>query len=298
MRLKLSLIKIVATYYLFILFLAALLGLAVGQLVTFLVIAFTLATAIFFLAYFFTAALVLRLCHAHPATAKRYPYLFSVTKKLAEAAKIRTPKLYLLDNNATNALVVGRKKRSFLLVTTGLLEKLSKVEIEAVIAYELSQIKHYLTELSLVITLIGFNPFLADLFINGFWFGPKNREEGGLGGGLGLFIIIGSFLSLFNWFFFYLLRWVLPSNYMQSCDEQAVYLTKSKQGLTSALIKVYQDKKALDPFNQAFTPLYFGRPRRKTVTGKVVTVNIIHPLLAKRLQAVRKLSLMPAKKAA
>jgi heat shock protein HtpX len=272
--------------------------LAARQLTSFLVAAFALATVLLLLAYFFTASLVIKVCQAHPAAAGRYPFLFSVTKKLAAAAKVKTPKIYLLDNNAANALVVGQKRRPFLLVTTGLLEKLSNVELEAVVAYELSQIKHYLTELSLAVILIGFNLFLADLFLKGFWFGPRNKEEGGLGGGLGLFVVIGFFLSLFNWFFLRLLRWALTPNYIYLSDAHAVYLTKNKQGLAAALIKVYQDKKALDPFNQAFTHLFFGCPKQKTVTGKIVTVNTIHPPLVRRLQAIKKLPLIPAKKAA
>lgn len=298
MPIKFSFVKIVAIYYLFALFLAALLGLVARQLGAFLVAVFILATGLFFLAYFFTAALVFKICQAHPAPAQRYPYLFSITKRLAEAAEVKTPKIYLLDNNAANALVVRRKKRPFLLVTTGLLEKLSKAEIEAVIAYELIQIKHYLTELSLAVILIGFNLLLTDLFLKGFWFGPRNREDGGLGGGVGLFAVVGFFLSFFNWFFLPLLRWALPLNYIQFSDAQAVYLTKNKQSLTAAVIKVYRDKNALDPFNQAFTHLFFGRPRRKTITGKNVPVNIIHPPLVKRLQVVQKLPLPPAKKAA
>jgi len=132
---------------------AALLGAGVVGLIVALVV----AAAASLVAYWKSDAVALALVHARPADPEQYPRLHNVIEGLCVAAGLPKPRLYVIDDPAPNAFAIGRNPRhAAIAVTTGLLDKLSRIELEAVLAHELSHVKSYDTLVSTVaVTLVG-----------------------------------------------------------------------------------------------------------------------------------------------
>lgn len=292
------LLRVLAAYILLITFVAFLFGLLVDRLATMMAAFYIVGAIMVVVAYFFTEPLVIKVCQAHPASPKRFPFLFHLIEGLAIMAGIPRPKVYLLDDNAANSLVIGRSThQSHLLVSTGLLEKLNREELEAVLAYQVAIIKSYLRPLTLTVFLLALPPLLADLLLRAFWWGPKNRDGAGLGAGLGLLFVVGVLLSLFSPLFLNLIKWTLSPTYILHSDSDAVVLTRNKTGLTSGLKKIAAEKKPLSVANKALAHLFIVPPKQKTVTGKVKELPSVYPL-RKRLKAVKEIKLPGVEKAA
>jgi heat shock protein HtpX len=132
---------------------AALLGAGIVGLV----VALAIAAVLSLVAYWKSDAVALALVHARRADPEQYPRLHNVVEGLCVAAGLPKPRLYIVDDAAPNALAIGRNPRhAGIVVTTGLLDKLSRIELEGVLAHELSHVKSYDTLVSTVaVTLVG-----------------------------------------------------------------------------------------------------------------------------------------------
>jgi heat shock protein HtpX len=109
-----------------------------------LVLALLVAMGMAAVGYFQSDRIVLGISRAKPVTKEEYPYLYNVVEGLAIAAGIPAPKCYVIDDTAPNAFATGRKPETAVIcVTTGLLQKLNRVELEGVVAHEMSHIKNY-----------------------------------------------------------------------------------------------------------------------------------------------------------
>jgi heat shock protein HtpX len=118
--------------------------LLVGLGVLGLLIALIVAGVAAFVAYWKSDAVALRMSHARPADADQYPRLHNVVEGLCIAAGLPKPRVYVIDDPAPNALAAGRSPRhGAIAVTTGLLDKMNRIELEAVLAHELNHIKNY-----------------------------------------------------------------------------------------------------------------------------------------------------------
>src|SRR3989338_7661836 len=123
-----------------------------------LYIAVIIAVATNFYAYLFSDRLVLSLNRARPATREEFFDLYTVTENLAITAGFGKPKLYVIDDPTTNAFATGRDEHhAVVCATTGLLAVLSRVELEGVIAHELSHIKNRdILLMTIAVVLAGF----------------------------------------------------------------------------------------------------------------------------------------------
>src|SRR5687767_15327371 len=122
--------------------------------------------------------------------------LHNIVEGLCIAAGLPKPRVYVIDDAAPNAFATGRDPRhAAIAVTTGLLAKLDRVELEGVLAHELSHIKNYdILVSTLAVTLVGVLTLLADFSLRFLWWGgPRHRNDrsSGDGGAAGLVAIIG-----------------------------------------------------------------------------------------------------------
>ena len=136
-------------------------------------------------------------------TKDEYPYLYNVVEGLAIAAGIPTPKCYVIDDTAPNAFAAGRKPETAVIcVTTGILEKLNRVELEGVIAHEMSHIKNYDVRLqTLVVVMAGIVALLSDWMLRSFlWGGGRRRGRGRSGEGAagGILVLVGLALAVLS----------------------------------------------------------------------------------------------------
>ena len=89
------------------------------------------------------------------------------------------PRLYIIDDDAPNAFSTGRNpKHAAVAVTTGLLAKMNRVELEGVLAHELSHIRNYdILVMTLAVTMVGMIALLSDFFLRWMWFGGRRRDN-------------------------------------------------------------------------------------------------------------------------
>ena len=132
--------------------------LLLGYGVVGLVIALVVAGVGAFAAYWTSDAVALRMSHARPADAEQYARLHNIVEGLCVAAGLPKPSIYVIDDPAPNAFAAGRNPRhAAVAVTTGLLDTMSRIELEGVLAHELSHVKNYDVLVStLAVTLVGF----------------------------------------------------------------------------------------------------------------------------------------------
>jgi heat shock protein HtpX len=129
----------------------------VGLGIVGVVIALVLAAAGALVAFWASDAVALRISHARPADPDQYPRLHNIIEGLCIAAGVPKPGVYVIDDPAPNAFATGRGPRhASIAVTTGLLDKMSRIELEAVLAHELNHVKNYdVLPSTLAVALVG-----------------------------------------------------------------------------------------------------------------------------------------------
>src|ERR1017187_9482996 len=216
-----------------------LLGFGVAGVIGALVIAGLLA----FISYYNSDKVALAAAHARPADGPDYQRFHNLVQGLCIAAGLPKPRLYVIDDPAPNAFATGRNpKHAALAVTTGLLQEMNRVELEGVIAHELSHIKNYdILASTIAVTAVGAIVLLADLGLR-FWIFGGDRDEGG-GGGLGIILAIASIaLLIIAPIAAQLMQLSMSRKRELLADATGVQLTRYPPGLASALKKLESDQ--------------------------------------------------------
>src|SRR5689334_9224551 len=144
------------------------------------IIAFVVALALAWSSYYNSDKIAIAASRARPADETEYRRYHNLVEGLCIAAGLPKPRLYVVDDPAPNAFATGRNpEHSAIAVTTGLLEKMNRVELEGVLAHELSHIKNYDILIStLAVTMVGMVALMSDLFLRfAFWGGMNDRED-------------------------------------------------------------------------------------------------------------------------
>ncbi|MGA0064857.1 MAG: M48 family metalloprotease, partial [Ilumatobacteraceae bacterium] len=166
-------------------FFVVLVGMAIGALVgngtTGTIVAVAIAAVSAFVGYWKSDAIALRVSRAVPADPEQYKRLHNLVEGLCIASGLPKPRVYVIDDPAPNAFATGRNPRNAAIaVTTGLLEKLNRVELEGVVAHELAHIKNYdILVSTLAVTLVGAVAILTDLGIRLMWWNGGRLSRGG-----------------------------------------------------------------------------------------------------------------------
>ena len=129
--------------------------------------------------YFGGDSLVLSISGAKEVTAKDAPQLVNVVQEMALAANVPMPRVYLIDDTAPNAFATGRDpEHASVAITTGLLQKLDREELQGVMAHELSHVRNFDIRFSLMVgVLVGSIALLADFFLRFTFWGGGNRRS-------------------------------------------------------------------------------------------------------------------------
>ena len=141
-----------------------------------MIIAFVMAAGMNFYAYYYSDQQVLKHYNAHPVNRSTAPGLYRIVDGLTARAGLPMPALYILPDDQPNAFATGRDyHHAAVAVTEGLLNLLSDEEVEAVIAHELSHIKHYDMLIGTVAaTIAGAISMLANF---GMFFGGSSDDD-------------------------------------------------------------------------------------------------------------------------
>jgi heat shock protein HtpX len=261
-----------------------------------LVIALLVAGGGAFAAYWKSDAVALRMSRAQPADPTEYARLHNLVEGLCIASGLPKPRLYVIDDPAPNAFATGRNPRhAAVAVTTGLLERMNRVELEAVIAHELSHVKNYdILVSTLAVTLVGVVVLLSAFAVRFMWFGGGSGRRSDRDGGAGAFIAIFGFLLLILAPVFARVMQAAVSRRREGlADLTGVSITRYPPGLISALEKLREDQTVVTSASRATAHLWIESPLARTnEEGRMAWLNRLfdtHPPLDDRIAALREL---------
>ena len=237
----------------------------------------------------------LGVARAQPVTHDIHPQLFNVTEEMKIAAGLPVmPRLYIMNEFAPNAFATGvKKKNSSIVVTSGLLARLNRDELQGVVAHEMAHIINRDVQfVGLAGVLLGSITLISHLFLRGMYFSSfssKRFSSSSSSGGnqlqaiLMLVSIVFAILSplLARIFYFALSR---KREYL--ADATAVRLTRYPEGLASALEKIVNSKKDLDAANSIMAPMYIANPVKKKGT-RLSNLTSTHPPVDERIKILR-----------
>lgn len=243
--------------------------------------------------YYYSDKIVLAISKARPVTREEFPYLYHTVEGLAIAAGIPTPRCYVIDDAAPNAFATGRNpKNSVICVTTGLLQKMNRLELEGVIAHEISHIKNYDVLLQTVaVVMVGVVALLSDWMLRSFWWGGGRRRsrERSSGNAGAILLLVGIVLAILSPLIAQLIQLAISRRREFLADASGAMLTRYPAGLASALRKIAADPEPLEVANKATAHLYIVNPL-KNVGGRVNKLFSTHPPIEERIAALEKMS--------
>jgi heat shock protein HtpX len=246
---------------------AALIGLAAGYLAGFgwwgFVAAVAIAAGMAFLSYWKADSIALAVSRAKPADAQEYRRLYNLVEGLCIASGLPQPRIYVVDDPAPNAFATGRNpQHAAIAVTTGLLEKLNRVELEGVIAHELSHIKNYdILVSTLAVTLVGAVAIVTDMAIRMMWWnGGRSRREGDRGDSGNPLAIVGFLLLIIAPIVAKAMQATISRRRETLADISACQLTRYPPGLISALEKLRDDVTVTHSATTATAHMWIEQP--------------------------------------
>jgi len=277
--------------FLFIVFVTTILfvyGRASGYGLSYAGIGLIISGLMGFASYYYSDKMIVGMSGAKQIAKKDNPQLFRIVENLCIGAGIPMPKIYIINDTATNAFATGRDpKHSIVCVTTGILEKLNKAELEGVIAHELSHIQNFdIRVMSIVVILVGLVALLADFFMRSLWYGGGRKDRGN--NAQSIFLFIGIILAVLSPIIATLIQLAVSRKREFLADASGALLTRYPEGLASALGKIAKDKEPLEAANNATAHLYISNPFKSKTSGHWFT-NLFntHPPIAERIKILR-----------
>lgn len=242
--------------------------------------------------YWFSDKLVLAMSSAKPIQKSDAPELYRIVENLTITAGLPMPKLYIMEDVQPNAFATGRNaKHAVVAVTTGLLNRLERVELEGVIAHELSHIgnKDMLVS-TVVIVLVGFVAVITDFFFRAAFYGGLGgrNDERGAGQARVVMMVIALVFMVIAPLTAQLIRFAISRKREFLADVSGALLTRFPEGLARALEKISADPHQLKQANDATAHLYIANPfRGKEKTSWLHKLFMTHPPVEERVRALR-----------
>jgi heat shock protein HtpX len=233
--------------------------------------------------------MVLAISRAKPAEKSQHPHLYNSVEGLAIAAGIPTPALYIIEDSAPNAFATGRNpEHAAIAVTTGLLDKLNRAELEGVIGHEMSHIADYDTLLmTITVILVGSVALVSDWMLRSFiWGGGRRRRVAGGGQAGAIIMIVAIVLAILSPLIAQLIRLAISRKREFLADANGARLTRYPEGLASALEKISRDTEPLEVANKATAHLYIENPLKEH-KGGMNNLFATHPPVEQRIAALR-----------
>lgn len=238
-----------------------------------------------FVGYYFSDSIILFASGAKEITRGNAKDIYNLVENLCITAGLPVPKIYVINDPAMNAFATGRDpEHASIAMTTGIVEKLEKTELEGVIAHELSHIKNYDIRLStMIVVFVGIITLLADWFWRLGLFGGSRRDRSSGGQLGGILAIVGLVLLILSPIFTKLIQLAISRKREFLADASGALLTRYPQGLARALNKISQDPNKMIRLNKATAHMYFANPfRNKSVSTLFAT----HPPVEERIKAL------------
>jgi heat shock protein HtpX len=232
--------------------------------------------------------MVLAASRAREITHEDAPVLFNVVEEMSIAAGLPMPKVYIIEDSAPNAFATGRDpEHASVAVTSGLLRKLNRDELQGVVAHEMSHVGNYDIRYAMLVgILVGTTVLISDFFLRGLWFGGGSRRSEGGGYVQLVMIVVAILLAILAPLFARLLQLSISRQREYLADATAVRLTRNPAGLADALRKISGDNEVLEAANRATAHLYIANPIKK-FEKRSKGLFSTHPPIEERIQILR-----------
>ena len=266
------------------------LGLMYGNSYFGIGLAVVIGTLYFLFSWYGGANAILTMVHAKEATKPEHAYLINTVEGLAIAAGLpKPPKVYVIEDSALNAFATGRdQQHASVTVTTGLLQKMNRLELEGVLAHEISHIKNYdIRVMMLAAVMVGLTVLLSDFILRSFWTGAHGqRREDNNQLGL-LLVVVGLVLAILAPVIGELIKLSISRKREYLADADGALLTRYPKGLADALRKIKGDPDPLvDYANKATAHLFISSPFRKGAWSSAFST---HPPIDERIKKLEKM---------
>lgn len=241
--------------------------------------------------YYFSDKIVLTMSGAKPADKRAYFDFYTSAENMAIAAGVPTPKLYVIEDAAPNAFATGRDpKHAVIAATTGLLAKLNRSEVEAVIAHEMSHVKNYdILLMSIVSVLVGMLMFVVDWVSRSIFFGSNRDDDNKNGGAITLVLFFATLIL--TPIIASLIQMAISRKREYLADAEGALLNRRPEALASALEKISSDKVMLKNASNGMAHMYIENPYQKKskFTNWLSGLFSTHPPVEERIRLLRQM---------
>lgn len=244
-----------------------------------------------FASYYWSDKIVLGVSGAKAVSEQSNKELYRTVENLCIAAGLPTPKIYVIEDTATNAFATGRDpKHAALCFTTGILDKLNKQELEGVIAHELSHVGNRDTLLmSVVSVLVGMIAVLSDWFLRSMFWGSRSRDSESKNNTI--FMVLALASAILAPIVATLIQLAVSRRRELLADASGVLLTRYPEGLMNALLKISKDKEPLEVANRGTAHLYIVNPFKGNQAGTFLAgLFNTHPPIEVRVKALQEMA--------
>jgi len=280
--------------------LVVLVGVVVGRLIgggpLATVVALVIATVMAFTSYWKSDSIALAVSRAVPADPTTYQRLHNLVEGLCIAGGLPKPKVYVINDPAPNAFATGRNpQHAAIAVTTGLLEKMNRVELEGVVAHELSHIRNYdILVSTIAVTLVGSIALMTDLAIRMMWWnGGRTSRDGDRNNGANPLALIGFVLLILAPIVAKAMQAAVSRKRETLADVSACQMTRYPPGLISALEKLRADTTTTHSASMATAHMWIEQPLSGVRDGGKLSffhrMFDTHPPLEERIALLKEL---------
>ncbi|NWF77064.1 MAG: M48 family metallopeptidase [Chloroflexi bacterium] len=268
------------------------LGLAFDSVVAGLVIAILVWAILSLIGYFQGDSILLSMHGAKKIGPDDHPRLYNVVEEMKIASGLeKMPDIYIIDDPALNAFATGRDpNRASVAITSGLLQKLNRDELQGVIAHEISHIKNrdvlLMAMCSVLLGTIVILAYYGSRFL--FFSGAGSRRSSSRGGGGGniIILVVALVFMILAPIFAQLIYFAISRRREYLADASGALYTRYPEGLASALEKIGLSTGQLKAANKATAPMYIVNPfRGKSLQASDLTST--HPPLSERIRILR-----------
>ncbi len=263
-----------------------------SPVILFVAVALSLITSI--ASYWYSDKMVLAMASARPVERKQNPELYNIVENLCISAGLPVPKIYIVDDPAPNAFATGRNpQHAAIAVTTGLLARLNKAELEGVVAHELAHIGNWdMLVSTVVVVLVGIISIAGNFFMRSMMFGGTRRRDDR--GGNALIVILTIAGAILLPIAATVIQLAISRKREFLADASGALLTRYPEGLASALEKISADPHKLASASNTTAHLWFENPFKADAVSRkdgsipwYVKMFMTHPPVAERVKALR-----------
>jgi len=242
------------------------------------------------ISYFSGTQIIMAVSGARPADPERERQLHNIVEEVCIAAGLPKPALYIIEDSAPNAFACGRNpQHSAIAVTRGLMDKLSRSELQGVIAHEIAHIQEYdILFATLMSVLVGMVVLMCDMFRHWLWFGGRRRRSSNRGNqGEALLAMLAIVLMIIAPLFAQIIQLAASRQREYLADATGAKLTRDPESLARALEKIANDPEPLEAANRGTQHLYIVNPLKGKASAEFQSWFATHPPTRERIARLR-----------